>query len=314
MEGENFIWSSQQLGPPGPLGELLSKASHRLFLPTPESNPHPPSSSKKHSHLINHPLDPCCLCRCLERNINTPMSCLYSCPLKLEFCPLRRGRIQTGKSKLWRMQQGPAVSCSFGSWSDPSLKLPRIVGELNTSSCHLALSLPFRLIVFAPLFCGRTERFQCLGMGHNYLKLFIALARHCSKRSLYIHPSPWAASLCCLLLFPWLRSLSALLLYSAPFSSYGEDSQGSLFFVPHLCVVHVAQGVSAFLKRKGEWRRLVQNFPLLEAGCAAWWVLIDGKVTEQLLLFCTANRRKENKLCDSCFLNHARKGRGWIQG
>lgn len=74
------------------------------------------------------------------------------------------------------MQQGPAVCCSFGSWSDPCLKLPRIVGELNTSSCHLALSLPFRLIVFAPLFHGRTERFQCLGMGHNYLKLFIALA------------------------------------------------------------------------------------------------------------------------------------------
>lgn len=100
MEGENLIWSSQQLGPPGPLGELLSKASHRLFLPTPESNPHPPASSKKHSHLINHPLDPCCLCWCLERNINTPMSCLYSCPLKWEFCPLRRGRIQMGKSKL----------------------------------------------------------------------------------------------------------------------------------------------------------------------------------------------------------------------
>lgn len=76
------------------------------------------------------------------------------------------------------MQQGPAASCSFGSWSDPCLKLLRIVGELNTSSCHLALSLPFRLIVFAPLFCGRAERFPCLGMGHNYLKLFIALPRH----------------------------------------------------------------------------------------------------------------------------------------
>lgn len=170
------------------------------------------------------------------------------------------------------MQQGPAVCCSFGSWSDPCLKLPRIVGELNTSSCHLALSLPFRLIVFAPLFRGRTERFQCLGMGHNYLKLFIALARHCSKRSLpYTYPSPCDAFLArCLLLFPWLRSLSSLLLYSAQFSSYGDDSLRYLSFVPHLRVVHVAQGVSACLKMEMEWRRLIQSFPLLKACCAAW--------------------------------------------
>lgn len=214
------------------------------------------------------------------------------------------------------MQQGPAASCSFGSWSDPCLKLLRIVGELNTSSCHLALSLPFRLIVFAPLFCGRAERFPCLGMGHNYLKLFIALPRHCSKCSLLpIHPSPCAALLArCLLLFPWLRSLSSLLLYSAQFYSCGDESWGSLFFVSHLCVVRVAQRVSACLRREREWRRLMQNFPLLKACCAPWWVLIDGKVTEQLLLFCTANRRKENKLCDSCFLNRVRKGRGWTEG
>lgn len=32
MEGESFIWSSQQLGAPGPWAELLSRASPRLFL------------------------------------------------------------------------------------------------------------------------------------------------------------------------------------------------------------------------------------------------------------------------------------------
>lgn len=124
------------------------------------------------------------------------------------------GEIQT----VWWMQQGPAASCSCGSWSDPCLKLPRVVGELNTASCHLALSLPFRLIVFAPLFWGRAERFPCLGMAHNYLKLFIALPRHCSECShFHVHPSPCAALLARLLLFPWLRSLSSLLLYSAQF-------------------------------------------------------------------------------------------------
>lgn len=150
------------------------------------------------------------------------------------------------------MQQGPAVSCSFGSWTEPCLKLPRIVGELNTSSCHLALSLPFRLMIFAPLFCGRTESFQCLGMGHNYLKLFIALARHCCKLFLlYIHPSPGAALLAqCLLLIPWLRSLSSLLLYSAQFSSCGDDSRGSLF-VPHLCDVHVTRSECMSPEGKG---------------------------------------------------------------
>lgn len=214
------------------------------------------------------------------------------------------------------MQQGRAASRSFGSWSGPCLELPRIGAQLNTSSCHLALSLPFRLMGFAPLFCGRTERFPCLGMSHNYLKLFIALARHCSKHSLlYIHPSPCAALLAhCLLLFPWLRSLSSLLLYSAQFSCCGDDSWRSLFFVPRLCVVHGAQGVSAGLRREREWRRLMQNFPSLKACCAAGWVLIDEKVTEQQLLFCTANGRKENKLCDSCSLKHVRKGRGWTGG
>lgn len=226
MEGENFIWSSQQLGPPGPLGELLSKASLVCSSPGLRATPMH-ISSKKHSHLINHPLDPCCLCRCLERNINTPMSCLYSCPFKLEFCPLRRGRIQT----VWWMQQGPAVSCSFGSWSDPCLKLPRTVGELSTASCHLALSLPFGS---APLFCGRAERFQCLEMGHNYLKLFIALAGHCSKHSLSIHPSLWAAFWHILLLFPWL-SLCALLC-SAPFSSCGDPLKDP-FSLSHTCVL-----------------------------------------------------------------------------
>lgn len=46
------------------------------------------------------PTRPLLLVLCLERNINTPVSCLYSCPLKLEFCPLRRGGIQWSKSKL----------------------------------------------------------------------------------------------------------------------------------------------------------------------------------------------------------------------
>lgn len=135
------------------------------------------------------------------------------------------------------MQQGPAVCCSFGSWNDPCLKLPRIVGELNTSSCHLALSLPFRLIVFAPLFHGRTERFQCLRMGHNYLKLFIALARHCSKRSLpYTYPSPCAAFLAhCLLLFPWLRSSSSLLFTQHNFLAM-EMTLSDLFPLSHTCV------------------------------------------------------------------------------
>lgn len=99
MEGDNLIWSSQQLGPPGPLGELLSKASIRLFLPAPESNP-PHHQFKEAFPPHKSPTRPLLLVLCLERNINTPVSCLYSCPLILEFCPLRRGGIQWGKSKL----------------------------------------------------------------------------------------------------------------------------------------------------------------------------------------------------------------------
>lgn len=155
---------------------------------------------------------------------------------------------------MWLMQLASAVSCSFESWNDPSLKLPGIVGELNRCACHLALSLPFRLIVFSPFFCGRTYRFQCLGMGLKYLKLFITLASHWSKYSLLlnIYPSPCNYSLaCCLLLFSRLERLSSSLIYSAQFSSYWDGSQGPLFFLPCLLhIVHVAQDVNACLPRQ----------------------------------------------------------------
>lgn len=155
---------------------------------------------------------------------------------------------------VWPMQLASAVSCSFDSWSDPSLKLPRIVGELNRCTCHLALSLPLRLIVFSPLFCGRTYRFQCLGVGHKYLKLFITLASHWSKYSflLYIYPSLCNYLLaCCLLLFSWLERLSSQLLYSAQFSSCWDGSQGPLFFLP--CLLHIVcviQDVNVCLLRQ----------------------------------------------------------------
>lgn len=176
----------------------------------------------------------------------------YSCVLFVQL-PFKIGILSSPKREnpkgqiltVWLMLLAGAVSCSFHFQSDPSLKLPRIVGELNRCTCHLALSLPFRLIVFSLLFCGRTYRFQCLGMGHKYLKLFIALASHWSKYSLllYIYPSPCNYLLaCCLLLF-WLERSSSPLLYSAQFSGCcWHGSLGPLFFLQCLLyIVHVAQ-------------------------------------------------------------------------
>lgn len=148
------------------------------------------------------------------------------------------------------MQQGPAVSCSFGSWTDPCLKLPRIVGELNTSSCHLALSLPFRLMVFAPLFCGRTESFQCLGMGHNYLKLFIALARHCCKLFFTSTPAlglPCWHSACC----SSPGSGACLHCCFTQHNFLAVEMTLEVLSVPHLCDVHVTRSECMSPEGKG---------------------------------------------------------------
>lgn len=162
-----------------------------MLLSTLERQPHLTSSSKKHSHLINHPLDPCCLCWCLERNINIPMSCLRSCPSKLEFFlsfPKRKNRKEPIPT-LWLTQCCPFVALSCGvsqAWNFLGM-----VGELNRCTCCLALSFTIQVwLLFHPSSVGRT--FQCLGVGRKYLNLFTALATHCSKRSLlfYIYPVP----------------------------------------------------------------------------------------------------------------------------
>ena len=65
-------------------------------------------------------------------------------------------------------------------------------------------------------------------------------------------------------------------------------------------------------KTERERYRLIRSFPLLKACSAAWWALADGRVTKKFLS--RKVNTMENKLCNTCFLNHARKGRGWAEG
>lgn len=137
-----------------PLWVLFRRDSRGVLLSTLERQPHLTCSSKKHSHLINHPLDPCCSCWCLERSINTPVSCLRSCPSERGFLSSPKGQN--------RKEQIPAVGLTqlatavpLLSWGEPSLELPWHGGGWSTHTYRLAQRLRFRVdCFFTPLLVG----------------------------------------------------------------------------------------------------------------------------------------------------------------
>jgi len=147
-----------------------------------------------------------------------------------------------------------------------------MVGELNRCTCHLALSLLFRLIVFSPLFCGRTYKFQCLGMGHEYLKLFITLGSHWSSTPFYFSFTPVSVIACWhVVCCSFSDSGGCLhhLITQHNFLAIAWLSRTS-FLSPMLaaCCLRTTRCKCMSPEREREWYRLIWSFPLVKA-CSA---------------------------------------------